>query len=73
MTRLIAAAVFSVLVLGSPVFGQQPPPAVAAPPPAPLRMAFVDLQRVAAESVEGKASTAKVQALSQKKAIDLLL
>jgi Skp family chaperone for outer membrane proteins len=72
MTRLIAAAVFSVLVLGSPAFGQQPPPSVvAAPPQAPLRMAFVDLQRVAAESVEGKASTAKVQALGQKKSAEL--
>lgn len=74
MTRVIVAAVFSMLVLGAPAFAQQPPPppsVVAAPPQAPLRMAFVDLQRVAAESIEGKASTAKVQALSQKKSAEL--
>lgn len=72
MTRLIVAAVFSVLVLGAPALAQQlPPQVVAAPPAAPLRMAFVDLQRVAAESTEGKASTAKVQALSQQKTAEL--
>jgi Skp family chaperone for outer membrane proteins len=83
--RLMAAAVLSVLVLGAPALARQaPPPSVAPPPPppqapppsvsappAPLRMAFVDLQRVAAESIEGKASTGKVQALSQKKAAEL--
>lgn len=69
MTRLTVAAVFSVLVLGAPAFAQSP--AVAAPPAAPLRMAFVDLQRIAAESNEGKAASAKVQALTQKKSAEL--
>ena len=31
------------------------------------KFAFINVQRVAAESSEGKASTAKVQALNQKK------
>lgn len=52
---------------------QQPPvqAAPAPPPPAPFpqgaRLALVNLQEIAAVSAEGKASTAKVQALIQKK------
>jgi len=46
-----------------------------APPPKPFpvdaKIAVVDLQRVAAESAEGKASTAKVQSLNQKKVAEL--
>jgi hypothetical protein len=44
---LTVAACSSVLFLSATAFAQQAP-AVAAPAPAPLRMAFVDLQRVAA-------------------------
>jgi outer membrane protein len=66
MKRLTVAAMFSVLVLSAPAYAQ-----VAAPPPPPLRMAFVDLQRIAAESTEGKAASAKVQALTQKKSAEL--
>jgi len=66
MTRLTVAAMFSVLVLSAPAHAQ-----VAAPAPPPLRMAFVDLQRIAAESTEGKAASAKVQALTQKKSAEL--
>ena len=66
MKRLTVAAMFSVLVLSAPAFAQ-----VAAPAPPPLRMAFVDLQRIAAESTEGKAASAKVQALTQKKSAEL--
>jgi outer membrane protein len=69
MTRLTVAAVCSVLVLSAPAFAQVA--AVAAAPQAPLRMAFVDLQRVAAESNQGKALSAKVQALTQKKTAEL--
>jgi outer membrane protein len=58
-----------VLVLGAPAFAQAP--AVTAPPAAPMRMAFVDLQRIAAESVEGKVASGKVQALTQKKSAEL--
>src|SRR6059058_684682 len=70
MTRLIVAACSSVLFLSATAFAQTPP-AVTAPAPASLRMAFVDLQRVAAESTEGKAANAKVQQLTQTKANDI--
>lgn len=78
MTRLTAAVFCSVLVSSAAAFAQQPPPAaqpappsVSAPAPAPLRMAFVDLQRVAAESNEGKVASAKIQAVTQKKQAEL--
>ena len=72
MTRFSVAAVFSVMVLGASAFAQAPPPATAVPPQqAPLRMAFLDLQRIAAESNEGKAASSKVQALTQKKSAEL--
>jgi outer membrane protein len=61
----------SILLLSASAFAQQPPAAAATPPTQPLRMAFVDLQRVAAESSEGKAANAKVQALTKTKADDL--
>jgi outer membrane protein len=70
MTRLTVAACSSVLFLSATAFAQQPPMA-AAPAPPPLRMAFVDLQRVAAESTEGKAANARVQALTQSKTNDI--
>jgi len=72
MTRLTVAAAFSVMVLSMPAFAQQP--AVATPPPqpqAPLRMAFLDLQRIAAESAEGKVASGRVQGLTQKKSAEL--
>jgi outer membrane protein len=47
----------------------------APPPPAPFpegaKWAFVVLQRIANESAEGKAATAQIQALQQKKATEL--
>jgi outer membrane protein len=70
MMRVTVAAACSVIVLSGPAFAQEPPAAVPpaqAKPQAPLRMAFLDLQRVAAESSEGKAASGKVQALTQKK------
>src|SRR5215208_7186834 len=53
-----------------------PPAAQAAPaPPRPFpegtKFAFINIQRVAGESTEGKASTAKVQALNQQKVAQL--
>ena len=80
MTRLIVAAVVSVILSSGTAFAQQPaapaPPAVTAPPAqaqpqAPLRMAFLDLQRIAAESNEGKAASGRVQGLTQKKSAEL--
>src|SRR5262245_13457041 len=53
------------------------PAAPAAPAPAPkpfpegAKVGYVVLQRIANESTEGKASTAKIQALQQKKAAEL--
>ena len=71
MMRVSVAAVFSVMVLGASAYAQTPPPAAAVAPQAPLRMAFLDLQRIAAESTEGKAASSKVQALTQKKSAEL--
>ena len=71
----LALALSAVLVFAQAPPAQQPPPAPAqaAPPPAPApfpagaKIAFVNFQRVIAESVEGKTSSAKVQALIAKK------
>jgi outer membrane protein len=72
MTRFSVAAVVSILVLSAPAFAQTPPPATAVPPPqAPLRMAFLDLQRIAAESSEGKVASGRVQELTKKKGAEL--
>ena len=70
MKRFSVAAAFSMLVLGGSAFAQAPP-SVVPPQQAPLRMAFLDLQRIAAESNEGKAASSKVQALTQKKSAEL--
>jgi hypothetical protein len=53
-----------------------PPPAAAPAPvvrpfPEGAKYAFVNIQRIASESNEGKASTAKVQALNQQKVNEL--
>jgi len=70
--RFSVAAVFSVLVCSATALAQTPPPAAAMPPQqAPLRMAFLDLQRIAAESSEGKAASSKVQELTKKKTAEL--
>jgi outer membrane protein len=54
---------------------QTPPPAPAPPPQLPFpegaKIAFIVLQRVVAESNEGKQASAKVQALQQKKVAEL--
>lgn len=73
------------LMAAAPVAAQTPaapaaqtPAQPAAPAPAPprpfpegARIAFVVLQRIANESAEGKAATARIQALQQKKAAEL--
>jgi Skp family chaperone for outer membrane proteins len=50
---------------------QQPAPQPAARPPAPFpegaKVAYVNLQQIAALSIDGKAAQSKVQALTQKK------
>ena len=56
---------------------QSPPPAAAPAPPVVLpfpegaKIAFVVLQRVVAESADGKQASAKVQALQQRKVTEL--
>jgi outer membrane protein len=69
------------LVLGAaPAYAQAPPPAAGTTQPAPAqprpfpegtKFAFINIQRVASESGEGKASTSKVQALNQQKVAQL--
>ena len=44
---------------------------MARPFPEGAKLAYLDIQRVAAESAEGKVSTARVQALNQKKVAEL--
>jgi len=57
----------SVLLAPSLALAQAP----AAAPAEGQRFAVINIQRIAAESTEGKASTAKVQALNQKKISEL--
>ncbi len=53
----------------------QPPAAAQQRPPAPFpegaKIAFIDIQRIAASSAEGRASTARVKALQEKKLAEL--
>ena len=72
---------------GTPPAGQQPKPAPVAPAPAPAqpapapapprpfpegaKVAYINIQRIANESAEGRQATAKVQALNQKKVQEL--
>lgn len=54
----------------------QAAPAQAAPAPAPkfpegVRYAYIDIQRIAAESAEGKSASGKIEALRAKKAEEL--
>jgi Skp family chaperone for outer membrane proteins len=57
----------------TPAAPAQASPAPAQPRPFPegTKFALIDIQRVAGESTEGKASTAKVQALNQQKVAQL--
>ena len=83
MKSFVLGLVFGFALVASPDTARaqqapapQTPPAAAAPAPArPFpegsKFAFLDIQRVAAESAEGKVSTSKVQALNQKKVSEL--
>jgi outer membrane protein len=53
--------------VAAPVAAQPATPQPPAPFPQGARVAFVDFQRVAQESVDGQSSTAKINALVQKK------
>jgi outer membrane protein len=87
MRSFIGAAVLSVVLGAAPTFAQAPaapapatqgqPAAPAAPAPAPrpfpegVKYGFVNVQRIASESAEGKTATAQVQALNNKKVEEL--
>jgi Skp family chaperone for outer membrane proteins len=79
----IGAAALCVMLATAASFAQAPAPAQPAAPaaqaapapprpfPAGTKYAFINIQRIAAESAEGKALAAKVQALNQKKVAEL--
>ena len=87
MKSFVLGLVFGFALVATPgaVRAQQAPPPAAQPPaptpaaqPQPQRpfpegakIAYLDIQRVASESAEGKVSTARVQALNQKKVAEL--
>lgn len=84
MKGLVVAVGLSLVLSAAPVFAQaappapRPAPAVQAPPPAApvpfpdgVRYAFINVQRIANESTEGKSATSKVQVLNQKKVTEL--
>ena len=82
MKSFVLGLVFGFALVATPgaVRAQQapaptPPPAAQPQPQRPFpegaKIAYLDIQRVAAESAEGKVSTARVQALNQKKVAEL--
>jgi outer membrane protein len=86
MRGFAIAATLALVLSAAPAFAQTPParppaqppaqtaPAPAPQPPAPFpagaKIAFVDFNRIAAESAEGKSSAAKINALIQKKQVE---
>ena len=80
MRAFAVAAAFSVMLAAAPTFAQAPAPAAppapqAAPAEAPFptgaKYAFVNIQRVAAESGQGKSLSSRVQALNAQKLTEL--
>jgi len=86
MKSFVLGLVFGFALVATPdvVRAQQPPAPAPKPTPPPVvqpqpsrpfpegaKIAYLDIQRVAAESAEGKVSTARVQALNQKKVAEL--
>jgi outer membrane protein len=83
MRAFVVAAALSVMLAAAPTFAQVPAAAPAAPPaaqaapapeapfPAGAKYAFVNIQRIAAESGQGKALSLRVQALNTKKVTEL--
>ncbi len=81
MKGVVCAAVLSVMLAAAPSFAQapaapaQPAPVAQAPAPKPfpdgVKYAFVNVQRIANESAEGKVATTQVQALNNKKVTEL--
>jgi outer membrane protein len=80
MRRLAVIATMYTLLAAAPSFAQAPAPAPAAaqapaqvqrPFPTGTKYAFVNIQRIAAESAAGKTLAGKVQALNQQKVNEL--
>src|SRR5262245_52965277 len=83
MRAFVVAAALSVMLAAAPGFAQAPAPApapapaapAAAPAPAPFpagaKYAFINIQRIAAESAQGKALSSRVQALNNQKVTQL--
>jgi Skp family chaperone for outer membrane proteins len=80
MRAFAVAAALSVMLAAAPTFAQAPAPAAppapqAAPAEAPFptgaKYAFVNIQRVAAESGQGKSLSLRVQALNAQKLTEL--
>jgi len=83
MRAFAVAAVLSLLLAAAPTYAQAPAPApapaapaVSAPAaepvfPAGAKYAFVNIQRIAAESAQGKALSTRVQSLNNQKLTEL--
>ena len=83
MRAFVVAAALSVVLAAAPGFAQAPAAAPAAPPaaqaapaaepafPAGAKYAFVNIQRIAAESQQGKVLSSRVQALNNQKVNEL--
>src|ERR1044071_4307250 len=83
MRAFVVAAALSLLLAAAPTYAQAPAPAPAhvapaaqaGPPepafPAGAKYAFVNIQRIAAESQQGKALSSRVQALNNQKVTEL--
>jgi Skp family chaperone for outer membrane proteins len=82
MRAFVVAAALSVILSAAPGFAQAPaaapapapaPQAASAPAPFPAgaKYAFINIQRIASESGQGKALSARVQALNNQKVTEL--
>ena len=77
LKRLIVIGAVALVLSAGPALAQTPPPtpppALTQPPAAPrpfpegAKIAYVDLQRIAQNSAEGKAAATKIQALQKQK------
>ena len=82
MRAFVVATALSILLAAAPGFAQAPaaapapapaPQAAAAQPPFPAgaKYAFINIQRIAAESAQGKSLSSRVQALNNQKVNEL--